>query len=126
MKYYHITPSENLQSILWNGLQANNDNQIFFYSGWEIGTKHINCTALICDFIAINQLGLKEFAIFEISSKGIKTEIQNDNVGELTAKFQFHINQSKISKSYIKFVGYRQVDVERIKQFYLELYKIEV
>ena len=120
MKYYHITKKENGFSINLFGLKSNENGEIFLFSDWTLTTRSNKKTVLICDLIARNQLFLDEFIIYEINSKGIKGKIENDNVAELTSKFQWIITQDNISRSYVKLIGERSIDIKSINEFYLD------
>ena len=120
MKYYHITKKENGLSINLFGLKSNEDGEIFLFSDWTLTTRSNKKTVLICDLIARNQLFLDEFIIYEINPKGIKGKIENDNVAELTSKSQWIITQDNISRSYIKIIGERSIDIKSINEFYLD------
>ena len=122
MKYYHITKKENGLSIHLFGLKSYENGEIFLFSDWTMTTRRTKKRVLICDLIARNQLFLDEFIIYEINPKGIKGEIKNDNVAELTSKFQWIITQDKISKSYVKLIGGRSTDIKSIKEFELALF----
>lgn len=122
MKYYHITKKENWLSINLFGLKSNEDGEIFLFSDWTLTERRNKKTVLICDLIARNQLFLDEFIIYEINPKGIKGEIEPDNVAELTSKSQWVITQDKISKSYVKLIGERSTDIKSIKEFELALF----
>ena len=121
MKYYHITKKENGLSINLFGLKSNENGEIFLFSDWTLTTRRNKKTVLICDLIAQNQLGIDEFIIYEINPKGIKGEIKTDNVAELTSKFQWIITQDNISKSYVKIIGVRSIDVKSINEFSMDL-----
>ena len=121
MKYYHITKKENAMSISINGLTSNEDGEIFLFSDWTLTTRRNKKTVLICDLIARTQLFLDEFIIYEINPKGIKGEIKNDNVCELTAKNQWIILQDNIPRSYVKLLGERMIDSKSINEFNLDL-----
>lgn len=88
MKYYHITKKENAVSIAFQGLTSNENGEIFLFSDWTLTTRRSKKTVFICDLIARNQVFLNDFIIYEINPKGIKGKIENDNVAELTAKYQ--------------------------------------
>ena len=120
MKYYHITKKENAVSIAFKGLTSNENGEIFLFSDWTLTTRRNKKTVLICDLIAQNQLGIDEFIIYEINPKGIKGEIKTDNVAELTSKFQWIITQDNISRSYVKLIGERSIDIKSINEFYLD------
>ena len=116
MIYYHVTTHQNAQKILRYGLKSNEFGQIFVFSAWQIENKNNKDKALICDLLAYNQLQLEEYAVLKINSKGIEScsIIESDNVGELTAKFQFIINQKRIDKKFIKFKDVRFLDSKKI------------
>ncbi|MDR2232933.1 MAG: hypothetical protein LBE56_07405 [Tannerella sp.] len=101
---YHITNVMNVDSILINGLKCNDEGQIFFFDNKMF--KWNDKEYIVMQHIGANQIFLEKYAIFKINSKGIKTDIINDNVAEITSIFQFYINQDVISPKYLKFVGY--------------------
>ncbi|WP_223550548.1 hypothetical protein [Aestuariivivens sp. NBU2969] len=89
MNYYHISPIKNKASIIKSGLRSNS-NEIFVYTE---PMQHF--------FIAANQLGISEYAIFEISKKGITGNILNDNVAEFGSGCQYIIEQKLIDSKHI-------------------------
>lgn len=94
MKYYHLTTIDNMDSILENGLLAQADTRIFLFTNLAVASS-----------IAVNQVGIpqgEEFAVFEIHADGITADVENDDVCELTAKYQFYIKQEVIHPQYIK------------------------
>lgn len=107
-KYYHITPVENVASISFLGILANSDGEIFVFEDYAIRLLD-GRIEYVADLIARNQLLLERYAMFEINPKGIRKELVNDNVAEITAKFQWILRQPKISKSYIKLCGIYEV-----------------
>lgn len=121
MKYYHITDTKNSPDISFSGLKANTDGDIFIFTAWEVEVN--GASVLLCDLIARNQTGHEEFLIVEINPKGIKVKLIDDNVGELTAKFQKIVKQPVIARSYCKVVGSRKIDFERLENFNRALYK---
>ena len=90
---------ENIESIMANGLRANEDGDIFLFENKSVGYHGISYNSrgklaigkvrrTIADNIAINQLGLMEkYAMFEISSEGISGSLINDNVAAITINF---------------------------------------
>lgn len=88
--YYHISPIENKDSILSQGLKS--EHKQIFVSDCE--------EQLI--LIANSQIGTLEYSVFEIMSTGIKGKILWDNVAEIGAGHQFIIKQNVISPEHIK------------------------
>lgn len=87
---YHLSPIENKQSILENGLRSDN-GEIFFFTKLE-QAKHIAC----------NQVGTKKYSIFEIDLAGIKGKLLKDNVAEFGSTFQFYVEQKSIEPQFVK------------------------
>lgn len=105
-KYYcHITRKENVESILKNGLRANEDGEIFVYD--DVMLQHFGEKEpyYIGDSIAINQLGIydEKYAVFFIDKKDIKGEVKSDNVAEFTAPWQHIIKQMKIEPFFFSY-----------------------
>ncbi len=88
MKYYHITDVKNVISILEKGLLLNQEGELFLFDDRKIS----GC-------IAYNQLGLSDFALFEIDST---LDFIQDIVSEITSSHQW-ISKKPIEK--VKFVG---------------------
>jgi len=102
-KYYHITNCENAVSILTNGIKCNEDFEIFLFD--DVGYKFLGYTSTVANHIAKNQIFLDKYAMFEIDAKGITGHIENDNVAEITAKWQYILKQDIIKPEYINFYG---------------------
>lgn len=90
--FYHISPIENKDSILSNGL-ISIFSEIFVCNEFNQLKR-----------IASGQLGISEYSIFKISSSNITGEILNDNVGEFGSQHQFIIKQEFIESKYISHV----------------------
>lgn len=103
MKLYHITPVENLESILKNGLIGDEYNNIYLFREEKIRINNI--TNNVRDCIASGQLGLDEYVLLHIHKRGIKSPILHDMVSEITSPFQYYIEQSLIDPKYISFKG---------------------
>lgn len=103
LKYYHITEIELIDSILKEGLKANEDGEIFLFENKSIRVNNVVNT--VADCIAMNQIFLDEYVMFEIDSKGISLELINDNVGELSHKQQWIAIQPLIEPNYISVFG---------------------
>ena len=115
-KYYHITSIDNVSSILENGLLANANGEIFLFENVSIVTYGVannskgkrvfgKIKRYVADSIAINQVFLEDYAMFEIDEKGINEALINDNVADCTSKFQWIAKQSVIKPQYIDFWG---------------------
>jgi hypothetical protein len=100
MKYYHITPVENAESILKNGLIANECGEIFIFQFARI--KQNGIVNSIDDCIAYHQLGLDRYARIEINPVGIFTELVQDMVDESTYLAQWIVNQDRIDPKHLR------------------------
>jgi len=104
VKYYHISRIENKESIINDGLNAN-EGHIFM------------CTNLQqLSFIAANQIFINEYSIFEIDINGIISEILPDNVAESGSETQFYIQQDNIAPEYISHVDDEIWDFWELKE----------
>lgn len=101
---YHITKEENLRSILQNGIKANEYNEVFFLDDVDVKHPLHSQSFFVSKFVALNQLGLNEFVIFEVDVEGL--ELERDNVAEFTSEFQYIYNGD--------------ISPERIKDYYFE------
>jgi len=100
--YWHLSPIENKESILKDGLKCNDYGEIFlFLEGTVHDPEGLFESRRVSDSIARNQVFCEEFDIYMISYKGINSEIQNDNVAECTSALQFFIKQEKILPQFI-------------------------
>jgi hypothetical protein len=88
--YYHISPIENKDSILIEGLKS--EQKEIFVSDCEEQLIHI----------AHSQIFTLEYSVFEILPSGINGNIEWDNVAEMGAKHQFIIEQNLISPEHIR------------------------
>lgn len=94
MKYYHVTDFEGWIGINKEGLKCDANGGIFVLNKKEVA-----------GYVGLNQLGLQDYGLFEIDSTGISGDVAPDNVGEITAKYQFIIHQPIIEKKYLKGIG---------------------
>lgn len=92
MKYYHVTSFLNMIKINDEGLKANNDGYIFVIN-----------TIDLANYIAVGQLFMEDYALFEVNVDGLLLE--KDIVGELGSKFQFKIKTDLIDTSRINNLG---------------------
>ena len=92
MEYFHISPIENRDKILNEGLKSSY-NEIF-----------ISNNELQLILIASNQIFTNEYSVFKILPEGINGKILPDNVAEIGSGHQYIIKQGKISPKHIEFV----------------------
>lgn len=114
--YCHATAIENLDSIIKNGIKANELGEIFLYEDREVGGPAIlaavwqipyvrrdgdNMIFYVGDSIARNQIFIpgEEYVNFFIPAEAINGELEHDNVAELTARYQWIARQSVIYPS---------------------------
>jgi hypothetical protein len=119
MKYYHITNSDKktIKSILKNGLRCNSEGEIFVFENKSIIFN--NVINSVADLIANNQLFLQEYVMFEIDDKGFNTELVNDNVGEISSKQQWYVQQPFVDKKHIIIYGtYKNTFKNTFKNIY--------
>ena len=120
--YYHISDIKNIDSIIEKGLLADEDGNIFLFINDSIEEPGIarNKQGKLCmgikkrsvsDDIALNQLFLKEYALFEISAKGIEGKLKNDNVEELASIYHRIARQQQIKPEFIKLCGIYKVSM---------------
>lgn len=120
--YYHISDIKNIDSIIEKGLLADEDGNIFLFINDSIEEPGIarNKQGKLCmgikrrsvsDDIALNQLFLKEYALFEISAKGIEGKLKNDNVEELASVYHRIARQQQIKPEFIKLCGIYKVSM---------------
>lgn len=120
--YYHISDIKNIDSIIEKGLLADEDGNIFLFINDSIEEPGIarNKQGKLCmgikkrsvsDHIALNQLFLTEYALFEVSVKGIDEELENDNVKELASVYHRIARQQQIKPEFIKLCGIYKVSM---------------
>ena len=131
--YYHVTAVENIESIKKNGLKANEEGKIYLFSLYFMRTTPPMLKSEISDEenelwrtlddtandMARNQIfgvvngetvGLGEYAIFEINSKGISGKLDFETVSDVFRDSQYYVvtEQEKIDPEFIRFVQVRQ------------------
>lgn len=116
--FWHITEKENLESILKNGIKANEDNEVFLLDDREIQYPLHTQSFYVSKFVAFNQLFLDEFVIFAVDVEGL--ELESDDVAELTAKYQY-IYKGDIKPNRIK--GYEFDDTKDLQEEYKKMYE---
>ena len=127
-KLYHITNPNNVASILENGLIAKPYDEdgtkgVFLFedktylslqpllnADGSINTRY-RPTWTVADKIALTQVWLKQYALFEVTVD--ENKLINDNVAEHTASCQF-IHQGDIASAAIGLYGYyKAVNIDR-------------
>jgi len=98
MKYYHISPIENKESILATGLKSNEG--IFLFTQLEQAIH-----------IASNQIGINEYSIFKIDKSGMTGKLEHDGVAELGSKYQYILDQELVEAKYVKHIKDESLNV---------------
>ena len=79
---YHITRDiKTYLKIMETGLKAGSDNHIYLITNKQV-----------IPYVALNQLGLENYIVIKVNTKGIIQPLKPDLVGEITAKFQVRVN----------------------------------
>lgn len=100
---YHICPDNKaiVKDILRDGLRCNSEGQIFLFENKSIGLTGSKVIKTVADCVASTQVGISRYTMLEINTDGVLSELIPDQVGELTAKFQWYIMQKRIKPEYI-------------------------
>lgn len=101
-KYYYISDLESVSDIEQHGIKANENGDIFIFI---IFKEKIQDAVNIAGYIAINQLFLENYALFEIQEEGITGEITDHKVSGRVSQYQKIIKQDIISRKHIKFIN---------------------
>lgn len=112
---YHITPKENVKSILKNGLLANDQNDVFLFENYLV-KWHNGKEVYVDEIIAANQLCLTEFALFFVNADGL--ELIKDDVAELTAEFQY-IHKGNVAKE--RLIAYQYGNIDNFRKIFSEV-----
>jgi len=99
---YHLTDPRNIDSITREGLRANDDGEIYLFT-----------ELVIANTLAVNQVCLREYALFQIDPEGITGGLHKDDVAELSAPYQRIVRQDGIDPRYIQYVGTRDSVTDR-------------
>jgi hypothetical protein len=102
-----ILPSS-LKYVKENGLTADEDGYIYL-----LDTKSPEIT----DTVAINQLMTDAYYIFQVDPWGFSSDLEPDQVAEFTAAHHRRIKQEFIEADYIKLLGKRKVDTNRVQNY---------
>lgn len=116
IKYYHITDKKNLSTILREGLKANDEGDIFLFENKSVVVNSVVNT--VADCIAHNQVFLSEYVMLEIANEGIKSELINDNAGEITSPLQWIVKQPLIEAIYLNFYEFYVTEFKPFYSFY--------
>ncbi len=98
MRYWHVTPVENLKKIVNEGLKLNEHGELFLFDKKDYAPD-----------IAVNQLFILDYALFEITFLQIE-RLKSDNVAESTAHAQWIYDQP-IPSIHIKLVGCYKIQI---------------
>ena len=101
-KYYYISKVSDVPDIHENGIEADEDGDIFLFA---IDKGKIRNILNIAGYITTNQLFLDEYALFEIFESGITGEMIYYKISGRTEQYQKILKQKNISKEHIKFIN---------------------
>lgn len=87
---FHITNIENCVDVLKNGLKAGEDGYTYLFEGVNVYVPYLQTLFPIDQMIANNQCFLEIYNIIAVDVTGLKLE--NDDVAEVTAKWQYKYN----------------------------------
>ena len=121
-KYWHISAKENRESILKNGLKCDNKGYIYLINRLydELHVFHVKIS--IPDSIAVSQVFLKDYDLFEIDSEGLSSNILRDNVREKLSNCQNRVKQSIINPEYVKLISHQRVNIREVLKY--DFYKL--
>jgi hypothetical protein len=121
-KYWHISAKENRESILKNGLKCDNKGYIYLINRLYDELHDFDVKISIPDSIAISQVFLKDYDLFEIDSEGLTSKILRDNVREKLSNYQNRIKQSLINPEHINFISHQRVNIREVLEY--DFYKL--
>jgi hypothetical protein len=113
-KLYHMSSTDNRDKIMSNGIICGEDNHIYLIDTLHIHFPIFNFNGYIPDIVALNQLYIDKYDLYEISTEGVEEELLPDNVMESTSEFQKRVMQKNISKKFINHIERRTVDVKSV------------
>jgi hypothetical protein len=91
--FYHLTPYENTQQILEEGIKADSEGNIFTFTD-----------LMVANTIAKEQVFTDRYSIFRIIREGFKGKPMLDEVGEFTAPYHRIIKYPHIKPKYLEFI----------------------
>ncbi|MCE7974402.1 MAG: hypothetical protein DYG92_08810 [Leptolyngbya sp. PLA1] len=91
---FHVTDPANVESILRDGLRADEDGCIFALTDERLANS-----------IARDQVFLTTYALFRIDRKGITGRVEADEVAELAARWHRVILQPVIAPQFLRLVN---------------------
>jgi hypothetical protein len=95
---FYLSHPDDRPTILQSGISAGDDGYI------DIFTDN-----LVANTIARDQLFLDRYTLFWITPAGITAEARRNDVGILTAKYQFRIQQSRVDERFVRVMGEYEV-----------------
>jgi len=69
------------------------------------------------DMIALNQVFLKNYDLYEINVEGLESKTQPDNVAEVLSNVQKRIRQNVIQPKYVKHLGTFKTNMKEVITF---------
>lgn len=114
IKYYHLTKPDNARPILEHGIKCSDDGFIYLVSEEQLSDI---CSSF--DFVALYQLHIDEYQLFEIKQEGIGGKLLKEIIDGIESPCQFQLKQNKIQKSCIIDCGTRKVNNELVDKLTL-------
>jgi hypothetical protein len=106
--FYHISSIEAVEHIATNGITADEEGYIYM-----LDTNSLE----IVDTVAVNQLFLEQYYLYEIDPTGITAELEPDEVAEFTASHHLRIKQAALESRFIKNMGSQSSDLARVQKY---------
>lgn len=110
MKYFHITQPERVETIKKEGIQSNDEGDIYLII--EKGKTNLIGWNSIFDLVAAHQLGMDEYILITIDGSGVTGDLILDNVGEYTSPYQRVLKQPRIDPEYLLEFELKSVDLD--------------
>ena len=109
MYYYHVTEVENVDSILKNGLKADEEGLIYVYDTYSVDLEGVDI--FLSDIITLGQLGYKKYAVIKVNAEPYRKYAKPDNVGELCASYHRILKVKIIKPEDIELLEIRDTDI---------------
>lgn len=93
-RYLHLTPSDNLNRVMREGLKADADGCIFTFTDM-----------LVANTIAREQVFTDCYSVVEIAPEGVAGRVLRDRVAEFAAQFHRVLRQSRVAPEHLSYVG---------------------
>ncbi len=113
-KYWHISPVENKENILSEGIKCSEDGYVYMITSLEEGIDLFDVKVSMPDMIAFNQVFLNKYDLYEIDAEGLERKTQPDNVAEILPDLQKRVKQNVIQPKYVKHLGTFETNTKEV------------